>query len=172
MRVGGPQAGPGSPPGRTQGATCLGEGRAGLSTVLCIFDPPEELERKVQELAELIRSSSHVVFHTGAGISTASGIPDFRDKLAELHGNMFVEECVKCGKYVRLALGEPRALCVFCRGKLRDTILDWEDSLPDRDLTLADEACRSNPGSWSLSTSRQPNTTARPTCASTATWMR
>lgn len=43
-----------------------------------IFDPPEELERKVQELAELIRSSSNVVFHTGAGISTASGIPDFR----------------------------------------------------------------------------------------------
>lgn len=43
-----------------------------------IFDPPEELEQKVQELAELIRSSSHVVFHTGAGISTASGIPDFR----------------------------------------------------------------------------------------------
>lgn len=43
-----------------------------------IFDPPEELERKVRELADLIRSSSNVVFHTGAGISTASGIPDFR----------------------------------------------------------------------------------------------
>lgn len=43
-----------------------------------IFDPPEEVERKVRELADLIRSSSNVVFHTGAGISTASGIPDFR----------------------------------------------------------------------------------------------
>ncbi|KAM7024654.1 NAD-dependent protein deacylase sirtuin-6 isoform 2-T2 [Acridotheres tristis] len=172
------------------------KGKCGLPE---IFDPPEELERKVQELAELIRSSSNVVFHTGAGISTASGIPDFRgpngvwtmeekglspkfdttfenarpskthmallglqrvgilkflvsqnvdglhvrsgfprDKLAELHGNMFVEECVKCGK-----------------GKLRDTILDWEDSLPDRDLTLADEACRKADLSVTLGTSLQ-----------------
>ncbi|XP_033376032.1 NAD-dependent protein deacetylase sirtuin-6 isoform X4 [Parus major] len=167
------------------------KGKCGLPE---IFDPPEELERKVQELADLIRSSSNVVFHTGAGISTASGIPDFRgpngvwtmeekglspkfdttfenarpskthmallglqrvgilkflvsqnvdglhvrDKLAELHGNMFVEECVKCGK-----------------GKLRDTILDWEDSLPDRDLTLADEACRKADLSVTLGTSLQ-----------------
>ncbi|NXK92396.1 SIR6 deacetylase, partial [Formicarius rufipectus] len=194
-----------------------------------IFDPPEELERKVGELAELIRSSSNVVFHTGAGISTASGIPDFRgpngvwtmeekglspkfdttfenarpskthmallelqrvgilkflvsqnvdglhvrsgfprDKLAELHGNMFVEECVKCGKLwvtvpsARAALlplpawqGTTWALPVFSRGKLRDTILDWEDSLPDRDLTLADEACRKADLSITLGTSLQ-----------------
>ncbi|NXN15695.1 SIR6 deacetylase, partial [Indicator maculatus] len=196
-----------------------------------IFDPPEELERKVQELADLIRSSSNVVFHTGAGISTASGIPDFRgpngvwtmeekglspkfdttfenarpskthmallglqrvgilkflvsqnvdglhvrsgfprDKLAELHGNMFVEECVKCGKqYVRdavvgsMGLKPTGRLCSVtkarglraCRGKLRDTILDWEDALPDRDLTLADEACRKADLSVTLGTSLQ-----------------
>uniref|UniRef100_A0A8B9ECJ1 NAD-dependent protein deacylase sirtuin-6 n=1 Tax=Anser cygnoides TaxID=8845 RepID=A0A8B9ECJ1_ANSCY len=196
-----------------------------------IFDPPEELERKVRELADLIRSSSNVVFHTGAGISTASGIPDFRgpngvwtmeekglspkfdttfenarpskthmallglqrvgilkflvsqnvdglhvrsgfprDKLAELHGNMFVEECVKCGKqYVRdavvgsMGLKPTGRLCSVtkarglraCRGKLRDTILDWEDSLPDRDLTLADEACRKADLSVTLGTSLQ-----------------
>uniref|UniRef100_A0ABI8AQH4 protein acetyllysine N-acetyltransferase n=1 Tax=Felis catus TaxID=9685 RepID=A0ABI8AQH4_FELCA len=136
------------------------KGKCGLPE---IFDPPEELERKVRELAQLVWQSSNVVFHTGAGISTASGIPDFRgphgvwtmeerglapkfdttfesarptkthmalvqlervgllcflvsqnvdglhvrsgfprDKLAELHGNMFVEECAKCKtQYVR-----------------------------------------------------------------------
>ncbi|XP_055106450.1 NAD-dependent protein deacylase sirtuin-6 isoform X2 [Symphalangus syndactylus] len=136
------------------------KGKCGLPE---IFDPPEELERKVWELARLVWQSSNVVFHTGAGISTASGIPDFRgphgvwtmeerglapkfdttfesarptqthmalvqlervgllrflvsqnvdglhvrsgfprDKLAELHGNMFVEECAKCKtQYVR-----------------------------------------------------------------------
>ncbi|KAM6463640.1 NAD-dependent protein deacylase sirtuin-6 isoform 3-T3 [Liasis olivaceus] len=159
------------------------KGKCGLPE---IFDPPDELERKIRQLADLIQNSFNVVFHTGAGISTAAGIPDFRgpngvwtmeeqglvpkfdttfenarpskthmallelhrvgilhflvsqnidglhvrsgfprNKLAELHGNMFVEECMKCGK-----------------GKLMDTILDWEDSLPDRDLHLATEASR------------------------------
>lgn len=59
------------------------EARPRESRVACpltpqIFDPPEELERKVWELARLMWQSSNVVFHTGAGISTASGIPDFR----------------------------------------------------------------------------------------------
>ncbi|XP_069784606.1 NAD-dependent protein deacylase sirtuin-6 isoform X3 [Narcine bancroftii] len=127
------------------------------------FDSPEELERKVLELVDVVRNAAYLVVHTGAGISTSSGIPDFRgprgvwtmeerglepkfdttfeeakpskthmalvalqrvgivkyvisqnvdglhvrsgfprDKLSELHGNMFVEECTKCGKqYVR-----------------------------------------------------------------------
>ncbi|XP_043358406.1 NAD-dependent protein deacetylase sirtuin-6 isoform X4 [Dermochelys coriacea] len=143
------------------------KGKCGLPE---IFDPPEELERKVRALADLIRGSSNVVFHTGAGISTASGIPDFRDKLAELHGNMFVEECVKCSKqYVRdavvgtMGLKPTGRLCDVskarglraCRGKLIDTVLDWEDSLPDRDLSLADDACRKADLSVTLGTSLQ-----------------
>ncbi|KAG8127038.1 putative NAD-dependent deacetylase sirtuin-6-like protein [Naja naja] len=51
------------------------KGKCGLPE---IFDPPDELERKIHQLADLIQNSFNVVFHTGAGISTASGIPDFR----------------------------------------------------------------------------------------------
>ena len=36
------------------------------------------LERKIEELARWILDSEHVVAFTGAGISTDSGIPDFR----------------------------------------------------------------------------------------------
>jgi len=43
-----------------------------------MFDSPEVLERGVKQLADMIRSSKYVVVHTGAGISTAAGIPDFR----------------------------------------------------------------------------------------------
>ncbi|XP_058138070.1 NAD-dependent protein deacylase sirtuin-6 isoform X2 [Dasypus novemcinctus] len=204
------------------------KGKCGLPE---IFDPPEELERKVRELAQLVWRASYVVFHTGAGISTASGIPDFRgphgvwtmeerglapkfdttfenarptrthmalvqlervgllhflvsqnvdglhvrsgfprDKLAELHGNMFIEECVKCKtQYVRdtvvgsMGLKPTGRLCTVakarglraCRGELRDTILDWEDALPARDLALADEASRSADLSITLGTSLQ-----------------
>ncbi|XP_075060961.1 NAD-dependent protein deacylase sirtuin-6 isoform X3 [Mixophyes fleayi] len=179
----------------------------------------------------MIRKASYVVFHTGAGISTSCGIPDFRgpngvwtleekglnpkfdttfetacpsathmallqlhsvgilkflisqnvdglhvrsgfprDRLSELHGNMFVEECSKCGKqYVRdymvgtMGLKPTGRLCDVpkvrglraCRGNLKDTILDWEDSLPERDLGLADEACRKADLSITLGTSLQ-----------------
>ena len=42
------------------------------------FDTPEELDAKCEQLAMMIASSEHFVAFTGAGISTAAGIPDFR----------------------------------------------------------------------------------------------
>lgn len=42
------------------------------------FDAPEVLDKKCKELAELIKNSKKGYFFTGAGISTACGIPDFR----------------------------------------------------------------------------------------------
>ena len=42
------------------------------------FDSPEVLDQKVSMLAEMVLTSSHMTAFTGAGISTACGIPDYR----------------------------------------------------------------------------------------------
>ncbi|MBF1124757.1 MAG: NAD-dependent protein deacylase, partial [Solobacterium sp.] len=36
------------------------------------------MNEKIKELQDIIDHSNHIVFFTGAGVSTASGIPDFR----------------------------------------------------------------------------------------------
>lgn len=43
-----------------------------------VFDTAAELEAKVEHLAQLVREAHNIVAFTGAGISTACGIPDFR----------------------------------------------------------------------------------------------
>lgn len=42
------------------------------------FDPEDVLDKKIDKLATLILESKHFIAFTGAGISTACGIPDFR----------------------------------------------------------------------------------------------
>lgn len=181
-----------------------------------LYDDTDVVAEKSSQLAALIRDSQHVVFITGAGVSTAAGIPDFRgpagvwtlekkgqnpnvdvtfetaeptvshqalvslehaghvqllisqnvdglhmrsgfpcNRLAELHGNMFIEECHICHtQYIResvvpsMKLQWTGKVCTQtkqrgkCRGKLRDTILDWEDALPPAQLDKAEKHCR------------------------------
>ena len=38
------------------------------------------MEDKIQEFKELVDESNNIVFFGGAGVSTESGIPDFRSK--------------------------------------------------------------------------------------------
>lgn len=71
-----------------------------------------------------------------------------RNNLAELHGNVLIDECPKCkNKFIRsdpvptvgtkLTGGTCKNRLRSCRGKLVDTILDWEGNLPDDDLELS-----------------------------------
>ncbi|KAH9652305.1 NAD-dependent protein deacetylase SRT1 [Citrus sinensis] len=127
------------------------------------FDSPQILQEK----------SKHLVVFTGAGISTSCGIPDFRgpngiwtlqnvdglhlrsgiprEKLAELHGNSFMEACPSCGsEYFRdfevetIGLKETSRRCsdLKCGAKLRDTVLDWEDALPPKEMNPAEKHCK------------------------------
>jgi NAD-dependent SIR2 family protein deacetylase len=183
------------------------------------FDSPEELERKVQQLAEWVRESRHFFVFTGAGISTSAGIPDFRsglntvletgpgawelrakgqqrdsrkhkttttlkaiptqthmalvqlqkegllkcvvsqncdglhrrsglpkNALFELHGNSNVEKCTKCGHEYLRDFGVRTSQRVHshltgrqcddpkCRGKLKDTIINFGENLPEDTL--------------------------------------
>lgn len=105
------------------------------------------------------------------GLHLRSGLS--RKHLAELHGNMFIDQCHLCQRYFRWCnetLFRASVYVLFyyrqfvrtsatssvgqkclekpcptsklngrpCRGKLHDTILDWEHNLPEKDLGLAD----------------------------------
>ncbi|KAL6199734.1 hypothetical protein ACLB2K_029517 [Fragaria x ananassa] len=83
------------------------------------------------------------------GLHLRSGIP--RNKLAELHGNSFMEVCPSCGiEYTRdfevetIGLKETSRRCSDerCGARLKDTVLDWEDALPSKEMNPAEKHCR------------------------------
>jgi NAD-dependent SIR2 family protein deacetylase len=158
----------------------------------------EELETRIQTLAQLLFESRYAVVFTGAGISTESGLPDFRgpdglwtrrDKglppkpttqswssvepnqghlailelqkigklkflisqnvdnlhlksgispelLAELHGNTTKLRCTVCEETIDRSA--EAAVC-RCGGALVSSVVDFGQSLPERDLRLSFE---------------------------------
>ena len=44
------------------------------------YDSDSEFETKIDSLVQLMKESKHCVIYTGAGISTAANIPDYRGK--------------------------------------------------------------------------------------------
>ena len=161
----------------------------------------KDLDRRIQTLAQWLYESRYPVVFTGAGISTESGLPDFRgpdglwtkrDKglppwatavswenvepnaghraitelqrigklkflisqnvdnlhlksgikpelLAELHGNMTKLRCKNCGNQV--SRSQALKSC-RCGGKLVKSVVDFGESLPEKDLRLSFEHSR------------------------------
>ena len=155
-----------------------------------------ELDSRIQTLAQWVYEAKYPVFFTGAGISTESGIPDFRgpdgvwtrrdkglspkpmsrswdaiepnsghlaivafqklgrlkflisqnvdnlhlksgispDLLAELHGNRTKLRCARCGETVDRSEGQKHT---GCGGELVSSVVDFGQSLPEKDLMLS-----------------------------------
>ncbi|OGP54344.1 MAG: hypothetical protein A2Y65_02370 [Deltaproteobacteria bacterium RBG_13_52_11] len=152
------------------------------------------LETRIETLAQWVYESKYLVVFTGAGVSTESGLPDFRgpdgiwtrqekglppppmqrpwsemdpnqghyairalqdlgklkflisqnvdnlhlksgirqELLAELHGNITKLRCQRCGKQVEKATGASRCSCA---GRLVPSVVDFGQSLPEKDLS-------------------------------------
>ncbi|EPS69126.1 hypothetical protein M569_05639, partial [Genlisea aurea] len=106
-----------------------------------------ELE-KAGNLKFLISQARHYYSNVD-GLHLRSGIS--REKFSELHGNSFMEICTACGaEYLRdfeietIGLKETGRRCskAGCGAKLRDSVLDWEDALPTKEMDLAEKHCK------------------------------
>jgi NAD-dependent SIR2 family protein deacetylase len=155
--------------------------------------PVTDLQKGIEALADMMFASSKLVIFTGAGISTDSGISDFRgpdgvwtrrDKglapkpggtdwgkgqpntghyavaalqemgkldflisqnidnlhlksgikpeiLAELHGNVDLLRCRRCDATIHKTAGSEKC---DCGGSLKSSVVDFGDSLPQKDL--------------------------------------
>lgn len=104
------------------------------------------------------------------GLFLKTGIQ--RRYLAELHGNFYLDECNVCGtRYIRNSPSPTMGLKVSaqpcsrpgrpCRGLLRDTILDWEDALPESELEGAESNALTADLSICLGSSLQINPAGR-----------
>ena len=81
------------------------------------------------------------------GLHRRSGLP--RAKHAVLHGCVFTEKCEDCNsEFFRdtdvggMSFQKTGRKCEKCNGDLRDTLLDWEDQLPESDLERSTAECK------------------------------
>ena len=136
----------------------------------------DDLDHRIQILAQWLYESRYLVVFTGAGISTESGLPDFRgpdgvwtrrdkglpprpttrpwDAVDPNMGHIAIVELQKLGKLKYLISQNVDNRCgntVYrsrsqrrceCGGELRDSVVNFGESLPEKDLMLSFEHSR------------------------------
>eukprot|EP00658_Telonema_sp_P-2_P066850 TRINITY_DN55815_c0_g1_i1.p1 TRINITY_DN55815_c0_g1~~TRINITY_DN55815_c0_g1_i1.p1 ORF type:complete len:362 (-),score=96.44 TRINITY_DN55815_c0_g1_i1:347-1333(-) len=99
-------------------------------------------------LAEMSRRGKlkFVVTQNVDKLHQQSGLP--RAEMAVLHGCIFEEQCEDCSHLVlreqegsSISFQPTGNRCPECGGVLRDTLLDWEDPLPDHQLSVSEQHC-------------------------------
>jgi mono-ADP-ribosyltransferase sirtuin 6 len=88
----------------------------------------------------------HVVTQNVDGLHQKSGLS--RHHLSVLHGCAFTEKCGDCEtEHLRdydvggMSFQKTGRKCELCNGDLVDTLLDWEDPLPEEDFARATTEC-------------------------------
>jgi len=110
---------------------------------------PTLTHRAITKLAEL-DVVKYCITQNVDGLHRRSGIP--RSKFAVLHGCVFTLKCERCGmEYFQKTVLQPYSVglkrtgqmcsALNCGGHLRDTLLDWDDELPDDDWKQSQEEC-------------------------------
>ena len=130
-----------------------------ITTATTNNNPEDQKRRKNNHHHHYIQ---HVITQNIDGLHGKSSIP--RSQLSILHGDIFTEKCSKCNQeYIRnyeistiglqptgrhcdvVLVGgnnnNPPGSSSYCNGPLIDTLLDWEDALPEYDWSASQVEC-------------------------------
>lgn len=104
---------------------------------------PTLTHRAITKLSQ-VGKLKYCVTQNVDGLHRRAGLP--RSLHCSLHGCAFTEKCSTCSaEYFRdkdvggMSFKPTGNICTICGGELHDTLLDWEDPLPEDDLERSEE---------------------------------
>jgi len=112
---------------------------------------PTYTHHAITALISAHESFQYVITQNVDGLHQRSNLP--RSHLSVLHGCIFTERCELCRREhfrdydvggVSFQKTGRKCEAPDCSGDLRDTVLDWEDELPEEEFVLATEQCRAS----------------------------
>ena len=91
------------------------------------------MENKSEQLTKILKESNNIVFFGGAGVSTESGIPDFRSSNGLFNEKLNItftpEQLVSDEKFILESKGVPT--CTKCGGRVKPDVVLYEEGLDD-----------------------------------------